>query len=296
VTPTNMEPSNPQPKNLNAARSKKRAYATHLRKTYDLANRVQVLADGTRRFVRFNQAEILEHWVLFIAFLILGTTGILGLTAWLMPVAWVINNIFGGITNIETIHKGAMIVVGILGLFHLLRILMVWFVERERGAMMPRTGDLSDLIKSFSYSIGMADERPKFDRFTIGEKLGYWWLLAWVVAMGFTGLILAYPTTAIQFMPAGFIPAARTIHNWSGLFAVGWLLTWHLYQALSGERNTSIFGGRLSEKVMRQRHPLEYERLITAYEETQSMRSSRLDITGTTDTTSTTATTDLKGN
>jgi formate dehydrogenase subunit gamma len=273
MTSANIQSSNPKPENVNFARSKKRLLATHLRKTYDLANRVQVLADGSRRFVRFNQAEILEHWVLFIAFMILGVTGILNLIAWLTPVAWVINNIFGGITNLETLHKGTTIVVGILSLFHVLRILMIWFVERERGAMMPRKGDMSDLVNSFSYGIGIEEQRPRFDRFTIAEKLVYWGLLVWVLVMGLTGIILSYPATVAQFVPAVFVPLARTVHNWSGVFAVGWLLTWHLYQTLAGERNTSIFGGRLSEQAMQTRHPLEYERMMVAFEEAQTLRA-----------------------
>jgi len=36
-----------------------------------------MMADGSRRFVRFNQVEIMEHWILLIAFLVMGLTGLM---------------------------------------------------------------------------------------------------------------------------------------------------------------------------------------------------------------------------
>ena len=66
-----------------------------------MADRVHVMADGSRRFVRFSQVEILEHWLAFDFFYDPGLTGLLQRFASLNIVAWTINAVFGGI---EALH------------------------------------------------------------------------------------------------------------------------------------------------------------------------------------------------
>ena len=271
MTTTNPETPAIQPENFKAAHAQKQARALHLRRTFTLADRVRVMADGTRSFVRFKAVEIVEHWLLLITFVVLGLTGLLQMFARAPFVAWTINTIFSGIDNLNTIHQVAAIAFGGVCLFHFVRILTIWFVKREPGAMLPRRGDGSDLLNMVKFNLGRVKERPLFDRFTIEEKLGYWALVIFALIMLLTGVILWVPTIVTQFVPTSVIQVARSIHGLTAILAVVGVLTWHLYFTVFKDRNSSIFTGLMSEQVMKKDHPLEYEHIMAARDEVQKM-------------------------
>jgi formate dehydrogenase subunit gamma len=260
-----------QPGSLKTARRSKQAQAAHLRKTIALAGRVQVQADGSRRFVRFNQIEILEHWVLLINFFVLAITGMIQFFAGLDLVAWAINSLMGGISNLNAIHRAAGAMFVALSLFHAVRILSIWIVKGERGAMMPSLQDARDFGAKIRYNLGKGKERPLFGRFTIEEKLSYWALLIFAVLMILTGLALWYPTVATWLLPGIVIPVARTLHSTTAILAILVVLTWHLYYTVVRERNKSIFTGKMSEREMQENHALELRRILDAYEEVQKL-------------------------
>jgi len=268
-----LNPETPaaQPENFKAALLNKQALASSLRKTIALADRVHVMADGSRWFVRFSQVEILEHWLVLIAFTTLGLTGLAQRYAGLNSLAWTINSIFGGIEALRTIHKMGAILFGALSLFHAGRILTIWFVKREPGSMLPRAGTGSDLLKMIQYNLGLIKQRPQFDRFTIEEKLGYWATVIFALAMCLTGLILWFPTDVTRLFPGDVIPIARSIHGLTAILAIAGVLIWHLYYTVFKERNTSIFTGLMSEQAMRESHSLELKRLVDAHEKIQSL-------------------------
>jgi formate dehydrogenase subunit gamma len=260
-----------QPEVAPSTTAAKQAQAAHLRKSIAMAGRVQVMGDGSRRFVRFNQVEILEHWLLLVSFAALGLTGLLQRFASLSPVAWIVNNAFGGIAALRTVHQVAAIAFGVLCLFHFVRILTIWFVKREPGSMLPHRTDTSDLTQMLQYNLGSAPEPPRFDRYTIDEKLGYWALFIAAPVMILTGLILWFPTFFTQFLPVSITLLARGIHSTTAIVAVLAVLTWHLYFTVFRERNSSIFTGVISEQAMKKNHPLEYQRILDAYEEVQNL-------------------------
>ena len=99
MTTTNPESPATQPENFKAAHAQKQARALHLRRTFALADRVRLMADGSRRFVRFKSVEIVEHWFLLIAFAILGFTGLLQLFARAEKYALSTANAFSPITE-----------------------------------------------------------------------------------------------------------------------------------------------------------------------------------------------------
>jgi len=89
--------------------------------------------------------------------------------------------------------------------------------------------------------------------------------------MVITGLALWYPTVATWLLPGVVIPIARTIHSTTAILAILAVLTWHLYYTVFRERNNSIFTGKMGEREMRENHPLEYQRILDAYEEVQNL-------------------------
>jgi formate dehydrogenase gamma subunit len=271
MTTMNQETPVIQPQDFKAAHAQKQARALHLRRTFALADRVRLMADGSRRFVRFKSVEIVEHWLLIITFTILGVTGVLQLFARAPFIAWTINTLLGGIDNLNAVHEVTALAFAALCAFHFVRILVIWFVKREPGAMLPRSGDGAAFLDMFKYNLGRLPKRPQFDRFTIEEKLSYWALLVFALLMLFTGVILWVPTLVTQFVPTSVIQAARSVHGLTAILAILAVLVGHLYFTVFRERNSSIFTGLMDEQKMKRDHSLEYERIMDAREEVQKM-------------------------
>jgi cytochrome b subunit of formate dehydrogenase len=245
-------------------RAKVRAH--RMRKARELADRLNILPDGELVFTRFNARERFEHQVLIGSFTTLGITGLLQSFSRIGLVGWIINILLGGIDTLRTIHHLAAIVFAIQAVYHFLGILYLWFVRREPGSMWPTWDDLKNLLGTFKFNLNLARERPAFDRFSIEEKVEYWALLWGTVIMGISGIFQWFPTLVTSLLPGIAIPIARTIHAWEAILAVLSILIWHMYHTIIKENNQSIFTGVMTEEEMKESHPLEYQRILAAYE------------------------------
>ena len=234
-----------------------------IRSARSLADRMQVAPDGSRVFVRFSQAERLEHLVLMVSFGTLAVTGLLQTFSNLPPVALVIQ-LLGGVDAIRTVHRLAAIVSAIQSFYHVWRILVIWFVKRERGGMWPYLSDFRNLVQMIKFNAGLTNTMPQFDRFTIEEKIEYWALLWGNTVMGITGFIMWFPLVVTMVLPGQVFPIAQTLHRWEAILAVLAILTWHMYHGCIKDRNRSIFNGMMSEEEMQHMHPLEYRRILAA--------------------------------
>ena len=252
---------------------KKRARASKMRSALELAEQVKVMPDGSRMFVRFSRGEIFEHWVLLVSFSTLGFTGLMQRYAGIYIVGLLINVVFGGIDTLRVIHHLAAIAFGLQSIYHAFKILYFWFVRREPGAMFPMLKDLTDMIGMIRYNAGFAKQRPQFDRYTVEEKLEYWALIWGTLVMGLTGLMQWFPTITTQYLPGSAIPIARVAHSLEAVLAVAAIIMWHMYHSVIKEHNQSIFNGLMSEHEMQENHALEYQRIMTAYEYVQKVKS-----------------------
>lgn len=252
---------------------KKRARALKMRNALELAEQVRVMPDGSRMFVRFTRGEIIEHWVLLVSFSTLGFTGLLQRYATTYIIGLFINVVFGGIDTLRVIHHLAAIVFILQSIYHGFKILYFWFVRREPGAMFPLLKDLTDMLEMIKYNTGFSKARPKFDRYTVEEKLEYWALIWGTVVMGLTGLMQWFPTITTRYLPGSAIPIARVTHSLEALLAVAAIAMWHMYHSVIKEHNTSIFSGLMDEHEMKENHTLEYERILAAYEYIQKVKS-----------------------
>lgn len=252
---------------------KKRARALKMRSALELAEQVKVMPDGTRMFVRFSRNEIMEHWILLVSFSTLGFTGLLQRYAGIYIIGLFINVVFGGIDTLRVIHHLAAIVFGLQSIYHGFKILYFWFVRREPGAMFPMVKDLTDMLEMIKYNAGLSKSRPKFDRYTVEEKLEYWALIWGTIVMGLTGLMQWFPTITTQYLPGSAIPIARVAHSLEAVLAVAAIATWHMYHSVFKEHNTSIFSGLMDEHEMMENHTLEYERIMAAYNYVQQVKS-----------------------
>jgi len=249
---------------------KRKALARKLRAARALASRMQVLPDGSRVFLRFNRAQRREHQILIITFTTLAVTGLLQRYSENTVLSFIIS-ILGGIDTLRVFHHLAAIVFILQSLYHVGIIASVWFVKRELGSMWPRWKDLTDLLQMLKFNLGLTGTRPEFDRFSIEEKLEYWALLWGTPLMILTGVMMWFPIQVTRFLPGDAIPVSRAIHAWEAILATLAILTWHMYHTVIKQRNRSIFTGFMTEAEMKHEHPLEYRRILTAYEYLQSI-------------------------
>lgn len=243
-----------------------RMKARRLRTARELADRLRVLPDGTRVFVRFDARERLQHQILIGSFTALGFTGLMQSFSRIEFISWIINGLLGGIETLRTIHHLAAVIFAIQAIYHVAGIIYLRFVKRQFGSMWPKWNDLTGLMGMIKFNLNMAKERPAFDRFSIEEKVEYWALLWGTAIMGITGVFQWFPMLVTSFLPGIAIPIARTIHSWEAVLAVLSILTWHMYHTLVKENNQSIFTGMMSEEEMQEKHALEYRRILAAVE------------------------------
>jgi cytochrome b subunit of formate dehydrogenase len=269
----NPTPAAAHGENKAAEAMKKRNRAIRMRSAVELAEQVKLQHDGSRMFVRFSRGEIIEHWVLLVSFSTLGLTGLLQRYAGIYIIGLLINVVFGGIDTLRVIHHLAAIAFGLQSIYHGFKILYFWFVKRELGSMFPMFKDLTDMVDMIKYNAGLAKKRPQFDRYTVEEKLEYWALIWGTVVMGLTGLMQWFPTITTQYLPGEAIPIARVAHSLEAVLAVAAIAMWHMYHSVIKERNQSIFNGLMSEHEMQENHPLEYQRIMAAYEYVQKVKS-----------------------
>ena len=228
-----------------------------------LADRIRVMPDGSRVFVRFTTAQRIEHVVLMVSFATLAVTGLLQTFSSFPPVAWIIE-FAGGIDAIRVIHRLAALISAVQSFYHLWKILETWFVKRERGGMWPYLRDFRNLVQMVLFNAGLAKERPRFDRYTIEEKLEYWALLWGQVVMGLTGFIMWFPLVVTEVLPGQVFAVAQALHRWEAMLAALAILTWHMYHGCIKDKNRSIFTGLMSEEEMQHTHQLEYQRILAA--------------------------------
>lgn len=257
---------------IEAERIRKRARTRKIRTAQKLAARVRRRGDGSVEFRRFSRSQRFEHQWLIGSFSVLAATGLLQRYSSLTAVAWVINGALGGIETVRTLHHLAAAVFILQAVYHSLIILAIWIIHRERGGMWPRLKDFTDLVGILRYNLGLAEERPRFDRFNIEEKIEYWALIWGSMVMIITGLVQWFPTWITWALPGEAVPISRSIHSWEAVLATLSILIWHFYHVLIKEKNESIFSGRMSEKEMLESHPIEYDRIIAAHNYLQALQ------------------------
>lgn len=259
---------------IDLERIKHEVLQQRIREAQELASRVITLPDGKRIFRRFDRSQRYQHLVLLSSFSLLAFTGLLQSFSE-HPVVATIINLLGGIEGLRTIHRLAAIALIAVSVFHLWQILEIWFVRRQRGSMWPQIKDFKDLLHMILYNTDRRAEPPKFDRFSIDEKIEYWALLWGQVLMIVTGIIMWLPLLITKLLPGSAIPIARALHSWEALLAVLSILIWHMYHTQIKTRNRSIFTGYLSEEEMIHEHPLEYERIMAAHEFLQRIQAGK---------------------
>lgn len=129
---------------------------------------------------------------------------------------------------------------------------------------MPRTQDFRDLWANLKWFVG-AGERPQFDRFTYWEKFDYLAVFWGMFVIGFSGLVLAFPTFFASFLPPWAINLSTIVHSDEALLATGFIFAVHFFNThFRADRfpmDTVIFSGHLGEDELKAERAKWYERL-----------------------------------
>ena len=131
--------------------------------------------------------------------------------------------------------------------------------------LLPRRRDFTDPFRVLRYNLGLARAKPAFGRFSYIEKIEYWAMLWGSVVMGVTGLILWFDNTSMGLLTKLGFDISRTIHFYEAVLATLAIIVWHFYFVIFNPdvypMNLAWLTGWMSEREMREEHPLELARL-----------------------------------
>ncbi|HBX68921.1 MAG TPA: hypothetical protein DEH25_05950 [Chloroflexi bacterium] len=209
-----------------------------------------------RAYKRFTISDRIEHWSEMLAFLTLGTTGLIQRYAkW--PISLKIMEGLGGIDRVRLIHHSAAVLLMLAVIYHIGAAGYKYYVKRTPIKMLPNLRDVTNAWGWVLYNLGKRDRHPQEDRFTFGEKLEYWAFVWGTIVMGLTGFALWNPLATSRLLPGVVIPAAKLAHSLEAVLAVLAIIIWHFYNVHIKMLNKSMFTGKMSEEDMLHEHPLE---------------------------------------
>jgi cytochrome b subunit of formate dehydrogenase len=223
--------------------------------------------DGRVEIQRFTLSERLQHGVLMISTLVLLITGFsllfhdLWIGRWLL---W----LEGGIAGRGLIHRWAAgFLIGLCA-YHLLYILFTERGHRQFMEMRPRWQDGRDLLQVMRLNLGRPAAPPAFGRFDYRQKFQYYAIFLASSTMILSGLALWFATAAMAVIPKWLFDALAVLHGRESVVIFLVLFVWHLYDVhLRPEvfpMDWSWITGRIGLADLKERHPLEYERLRQA--------------------------------
>lgn len=234
-----------------------------------MAVRVEVLSpvkEREERITRFDVHQRIQHAGLMASFILLVLTGLplkyasLGVSQW-----WA--GVWGGIEVMRTVHRFSAWVMVAVCLYHALYLCYTILVLKRPFPvkMIPGVPDFVKFFREFAYFLGLAREKPKYDRFNWREKFDYWAIFWGVPVMAGSGFIMMYPVLVTRYLPGWIVPAALVAHSDEAMLALTWIFVVHIFfnhfAPGTFPMNTSIFTGKVSAERCRLDHPLEYKAL-----------------------------------
>lgn len=212
--------------------------------------------DKPQSYLRFRGVERIEHWLAFASFSILALTGLVQKFAE-VALSQSIISLLGGIETVRIIHRIAVIVLMIETIYHIGAVGYKVLVLRRPMSMLPGIDDVRNAWKIILHNLNPKRPKPQQGRYTFDEKFEYWAFVWGTLIMAITGFMLWNPIASAKFLPGEIIPAAKAAHGGEALLAILAILVWHLYHVHLKHFNLSMFTGFLSEKEMREEHPIE---------------------------------------
>jgi cytochrome b subunit of formate dehydrogenase len=212
-------------------------------------------------YERLNRPERLQHLLLLTTFFTLVITGFALKFKWSLPfVSDEVNVALRGWG-----HRIAALLMIATSVYHLF---YAAFTARGRGhvwRMLPRWKDAQDIAGTIRYFLGLADHKPKFDRFSYVEKAEYLALVWGTVVMAVTGFLLWFEGEALRHIPMWGLDVATLVHYYEAILATLAIIVWHLYYVFANPdfapMSFTWIDGKLTRELMEHEHALELEEI-----------------------------------
>ncbi len=223
------------------------------------------MTDEQKKYVRFGLARRIEHFLLILSFSTLGLTGLIQKYALSSISLWLVNAL-GGITTVRVIHRVAATIFVLEGVYHVIHLGYLLYVQRKEASMVPTIKDATDALQSFLHNLGFRKEAPKMPRYNFTEKLEYLAMVWGFIAMGLTGFMLWNPIATTRVLPGVVIPAAKAAHGLEAVLAVLAIILWHFYNVHIKHWNWAMIKGTLTHHEMEEEHAEELAKIETDVE------------------------------
>lgn len=234
----------------------------------DVTAQPTAVAAPQEEYRRFNKFHIAMHWLVMISFMFLVFTG--------MPLryrnaAWAkaMMSLFGGVGWAGFMHRVMAAVTFFYflaeagyGLVYAVIIKRVPFFGPD--SMMIRWKDIQDFVAMWKYFFGRG-KKPEFDRFSYFEKFDYLAVFWGMVAIGATGLFLAFPAFFAKLLPGKIFNIATIMHSDEAVLAAGFIFVVHWFNThwRPGKfpMDSVVFTGKVTRHELMEERPLEWKRM-----------------------------------
>jgi formate dehydrogenase subunit gamma len=216
--------------------------------------------------IRFTKFELIQHILLFLTLIILSLSG-LSLKYHDSFLGKFFIDLEGGFEKRGQIHTIFSFLLIFLGILHAFYVTFSNNGQEQLRAMKFRIKDFSDFILSMRAGFGLSIEKPQFEKFSFSQKFQYWGVIVGCFFMILTGLVLFMKKIEMgMLLPKWLWDITFMIHGSEGLIIFLVLFIWHIYNVhLSPDyfpMQKSWIDGKISEEELKEKYPLEYDRLV----------------------------------
>ncbi len=222
------------------------------------------------RVERFAVFERSLHFLMALSFLILAGTGLPLKYAHSEMATWLVHNVIG-FEQAALLHRIAAFTMGVVFLFHFVKILYKAFIKKQKGifkgpdSLVPQWQDIKDFFNHIVYFLGIKKEEPAWGRWTYWEKFDYFAVVWGMLIIGSSGLTLWFPEFISRLFPGWLINAAHIIHSEEALLATGFIFVVHFFNTHlrpgAFPMDEVIFTGRVPEGKFKDERSLELKDL-----------------------------------
>ena len=207
---------------------------------------------------RFSTAQIVQHTLLLVSFLVLAVTGFtlaypdIWWSRWLLAV---------GLTEPvrRWSHRIAAIVLVGSAIYHVIWLRMTSYGRSETVRILPRRADVRELAGNMKFHLGFSDRLPEAGKYGYAEKVEYWAVVWGTAVMAVTGAILWVPVAATTFLPGWVIKVSEVVHLYEAWLATLAIVVFHFFYVMGHPGvyplSLSMFTGRISRHEAELRHP-----------------------------------------
>jgi thiosulfate reductase cytochrome b subunit len=244
-----------------------------------------VKSDPLGDLPRYSYHIVIQHFLTFITFLVLASTG---LTLHFSDLWWApyIISLFGGADTARLIHRVAAFLMVAASVYHLITIIggTIEKISKKhfdiKRTQIPVLKDLKDIVHDMKYFTGKETYRPKMEKFMYKQKLHYIAILWGSFVLITAGSSLLYPEFMATIWPNAqfFQDLARLMHADEAIMAVTVIVFWHWSNVhlVPGRfpLQWSFITGKITREHQIEEHFLEYIRNLEEIpEEKEYMKS-----------------------